>query len=187
MDLWTHGKIHWPVVNDWLLAVWMILSAAVRCHNGFVFLTKQIGFMRYVYFVEGISFVTLSFLVARWGGLPAIIACSILCTAAFSCAYGVRRVSRFFKISFGEVAMHWLRPMFTLLMFYLPAAGLSWWLLAAAPIMIRLGGHALLAGSLGMLLFLRFGVPGAFQKELLGRVPARAVPVLKRVFSRGTN
>jgi O-antigen/teichoic acid export membrane protein len=187
IPIWTHGKIHWPVENDWLLAAWMILSAVVHCHNGFALMTKQVGFMRYVYFVEGIVFVTLSFLVARWGGLPAIIGCSIICTTAFSCAYGIWRIGRFFEISFGEVALDWLRPMFKVLMFYLPAAGLTWWLLVPASGLTRLGVHALLAGSFGAYLFLCFGIPGSFQSELLRRVPARAVPFLKRIFLQPAN
>jgi O-antigen/teichoic acid export membrane protein len=178
---WTQGKIHWPVANDWLLAVWMILSAVVHCHNGFVFLTKQIGFMRYIYFLEGIVFVALSFLVAAWGGLPAIIGCSIICTTFFTCAYGIWRVSRFFEISFGEVALAWLRPMFMVLLYFLPAAGLAWWLLAPASGKTRLGINVLLAASLGAYLFLRWGIPGAFQAEMLRRVPGWMAVLLKRI------
>jgi hypothetical protein len=178
----THGKIHWPAENDWLLAIWMILSAVVHCHNCFVLMTKQVGFMRYVFFLEGVVFVAMSFLVARWGGLPAIIGSSILCSTVFSCAYGIWRISRFFEIPFGEVAWGWLRPMCKVLLFYLPAAGLTWWLLAPSSALIRLGFSSLLAGSLGIYLFLRFGIPGSFQTELLRRVPSRVVPILKRVF-----
>jgi len=97
IPLWTHGKIQWPVTNDVLLGIWMIVLAVLHCHNSFVLLTKKIGFLRWVYFVEGIVFVTLSLLVARRGGLPAIIACSIVCSILFSGAYGVRRISRYFN------------------------------------------------------------------------------------------
>jgi len=178
----THGKTHWPVVNDWLLAFWMILLAGVHCHNSFVLMTKWIGFMRYVYFLEGVVFVSLSFLVARWGGMAAIIACSILCTIIFSGSYGIWRISRFFEVSFGEVALGWLRPMFKVLLFYLPVAALAWWLLASASDLTRLASHALLAGSLGACLFLRFGIPESFQNELLRRAPSWAAFWLKRFF-----
>jgi hypothetical protein len=182
IPLWTHGKIHWPVANDWLLAVWMILSAVVHCHNSFVMLTKQVGFMRYVYFMEGGIFVALSFLVARWGGLPAIIGCSILCTMMFSGAYGVWRIGHFFKMPFGEVAWGWLRPMAKVLLFYLPVAALTWWLLVPASGLTRLVVNVLLAVTVGAGLFLRFGIPVTFQTELLRRVPPRVIPLLKRLF-----
>lgn len=183
----THGKTHWPVANDWLLAVWMILLAVVHCHNSFVLTTKRIGFMRYIYFLEGSVFVALSILVARWGGMVAIIGCSILCTTVFSGAYGIWRMGHFFQISFGEVAFGWLRPMSKVLLFYLPAAGLTWWLLAPVPGPLRLGINGLLAASLGVYLFLRFGVSAEFQTELLRRVPSTAVPLLKRVFPQTAN
>ena len=187
ISLWTHGKIHWPVANDWLLAGWMILLAVAHCHNSFALLTKQVGFMRYIYFLEGVVFVALSFWVARWGGLPAIIGCSILCTTVFSFAYGLWRIGRFFEISFREVAWNWLQPMFRVLLLYLPAAGLTWWLLVPASGVPRLAINALLAGSLGFFLFLRFGIPVAFQAELLKRVPPPAAPLLKRVFLQPAN
>jgi O-antigen/teichoic acid export membrane protein len=187
ITIWTHGKIHWPVENDLLLAVWMMLSAVVHCHNGLVLLTKQVGFMRYLYFLEGIIFVGLSFLVARWGGLPAIIGCSIICSMVFSGAYGIRRISSFFKLAFGEVALGWLRPMFKVLTYYLPAAILIWWLLPPVSGLLRLVIHVLLAATWGAWLFLRFGIPGAFQTELLRRVPPRVIPLLKKVFLQPAN
>jgi len=187
ITIWTQDKIHWPAGNDWLLACWMILSAVVHCHNSFALLTKQVGFMRYIYFLEGVVFVALSFLVARWGGLPAIIGCSILCTTAFSGAYGVWRMSHFFQLPLGEVAVDWLRPMFKLLLGCLPVAGLTWWLLSPVPGPARLGINVALAVSLGGYLFLRYGIPAAFQVELLRRVPAKATPWLKRVFLQPAN
>jgi O-antigen/teichoic acid export membrane protein len=185
--VWTHGKIHWPGINDSLLAVWMILSAVVACHNSFAALTKKVGFMRYIYFMEGSVFVVLAFLVARWGGLAAIIGCSIICTSAFSFAYGTWRIGDLFKLPLAEVSLGWLRPMFKVLLFYLPAAGLTWWLSASEQDLVRLIIHAALACSLGAYLFLHFGIPVAFQHELLRRVPPRAVPLLKRVFPQPAN
>lgn len=187
VTLWTHGKIHWPPGNDWLLAVWMVIMTVLHCHNSFVLLTKKIGFMRYIYFVEGVVFVGLSILVARTGGLPAIIGCSIICSSLFSGAYGVWRVSRFFGISLREVAWGWLRPMFGMLLFYLPVAVTTWWLSRSFPVIVQLGLSAVLAGSVGAYLFLRYGIPSSFQNELLARVPARAGFMLKSVFIKPVN
>lgn len=187
VSIWTHGKIYWPPANDWLLAVWMILSAIVHCHNSFAALTKRVGFMRYIYFVEGLVFVVLSFLVVRWGGLAAIITCSIICTTTFSCAYGIWRASHFFGLSVRETALDWLRPMAKVLLFCLPFAGLAWCLPMPASELMRLGIHALLAGTIGAYLFLRFGIPSSLQNELLRRAPSRVVPVLKRVFLQTAN
>jgi O-antigen/teichoic acid export membrane protein len=182
IPLWTRGKFQWPVLHDGMLGLWLIVLALQHCHSAFVLTTKQIGFMRYVYFVEGMAFVALAFLVAHRGGLAAIIACSVGCNLAFSGAYCAWRITRYFNISVREVGWDWQRPMFKVLVCYLPAAGLTWWLLMPASILTQLMLHALLAGSVGFYLLLRFGVPGPFQTELLRRAPGRFVPLLKRAF-----
>ena len=51
VTVWTQGKVSWPAVNDLALGVWMIVLSVLHCHNGFVLLTKQVGFMRFIYFV----------------------------------------------------------------------------------------------------------------------------------------
>lgn len=182
ITLWTHGKIYWPPGNDWLLAAWMIITAVVHCHNCFVLLTKQIGFMRYIYFLEGAVFVTLSFLVARSGGLPAIILGSIVCSTLFSGAYGIWRISRFFKLPLREVAAGWVQPMAKILLFYLPGAVLIWWLSNSLPVLVRLAIGTGLAGSVGLYFFIRYGVPAGFQDELLRRIPIRLGSLLKLIF-----
>ena len=187
ITLWTHGKIMWPSGNDVLLALWMIITAVVHCHNSFVSLTKDFHFMPYVYFLEGAVFVALSCLVARWGGLAAIIGCSVVCSAVFTGAYGVRRVSRYFQVSISEVAWGWFQPMTRMLLFYLPVATLVWWLTVSVSEIVRLGILAGLAGSAGVYFFLRYGIPPAFQNELLSRIPAKAVPFFKRVFLQTAN
>jgi O-antigen/teichoic acid export membrane protein len=183
IPLWTHGKIQWPVMNDVLLGAWMIVMAVLHCHNSFVLLTKKIGFMRYVYFVEGMVFVTLSLLVARAGGLPAIIACSIACSTFFSCAYGVWRVSHYFNFSFREVGWDWLRPMGKMLLLYLPLATLAWWALMSLPALLRLGANVMVASFIGSYLFFRYGMTRAFQAEILTRVPRSLNPLFRRVFA----
>jgi O-antigen/teichoic acid export membrane protein len=187
IPLWTHDKFHWPVLNDGMLGLWLVVLSLQHCHSAFVLITKKIGFMRYVYFVEGVVFISLSFLVAHRGGLPAIIACSVACNLTFSGAYCAWRIARYFKISLREVALDWLQPMFKVLLCYLPAAALTWLLLAPASLLTQLILHALLAGSLGFYLLLRFGVPGTFQDELLRRAPAGIIPLLKRMFHRMGN
>jgi O-antigen/teichoic acid export membrane protein len=185
IPLWLNSEIAWPLTNDMLLGIWMIVLAVLHCHSGFVLLTKKVGFMRCVYFVEGIVFVTLALLVAHWGGLPAIITCSIVCSTCFSGAYGVWRISHYFKLSLREVAWGWLGPMMKVLLFYLPVAILTWWglLLLLLPAITRLGVNVMVAGSVGFYLFLRYGITRAFQTELLARTPKSVSPILKRIFA----
>jgi O-antigen/teichoic acid export membrane protein len=187
IPIWTHGKTHWPAEFDLLLGGWMVLLAVTHCHNNLILLTKQMRFMRFIFFVEGAVFVALSCLVVRWCGLGAIIACSLACGTVFTGVYSVWRVSNYFGIAFGEVALAWLRPAFKLLLYYAPCAALAWWVLSPLPGLTRLAANALLALCLGTYLFLHFGIPETLKNELLRRVPARLAPILKRVFHQSRN
>jgi O-antigen/teichoic acid export membrane protein len=180
IPLWTHGKIQWPVINDVLLGVWMVVMALSHSHNGFVLMTKKIDSQRYIYFIEGAVFVALSFLVSRAGGLPAIIVCSILCSTIFSGAYGVWRVSRYFNFSLREVCWDWLLPMGRMLCLYLPLAALAWWAAHPLSALPRLGFHLLASLVVGGFLFLRVGLPPDFQREILSRAPNGSVVAAPR-------
>jgi O-antigen/teichoic acid export membrane protein len=175
--------ILWHASDDVLLAVWMIILALLHCHNGFVLLTKKIGFMRYIYFVEGIVFVALAFLTANRGGLPAIIGSSIICSVVFSGAYGVWRMSDYLNYPIKEVALNWMKPMAKVLVWYLPIALLTWWAGTQLGDAARLVLNVSVCVFLGSFLFLRHGISNAFQSELLHRAPRKMSPILKRVLS----
>lgn len=180
----TNRRIDWPPANDVLLGVWMIVLAVSHCHNGFVGVTKKIGFMRYVYFIEGLVFVSAALLASGRGGLPAVIACSIVCSTLFSTAYCTWRVSRYFDLPLREVGLRWLAPMTRVLLLFGPVALAWWWGLEwVREPAVRLSLNALLGSSLGFYLFLRYGLSSAFQRELLQRAPRRVNPVLRRVFA----
>ena len=182
VTVWTHHKIAWPPLNDLLLAAWMVVSALVHCHCCFVQMTKRIGFLRYVYFVEGTVFVTAAMLTARWGGLPAMIICSVACSVLFSGAYGIWRVSRYFALPIREVGLGWQAPAMKVLVFFVPAALGGWWALQWLDgVVLRLAVNALLGGSLGSYLFLRYGLPRDLKRELIERAPGRLNPILRRV------
>jgi O-antigen/teichoic acid export membrane protein len=184
VSAWTHGKIYWPAGNDWLLALWMVISAVVHCHNSFALMTKRVDFMRYIYFVEGVLFVASSCWVARWGGLTAIIICSIVSSTLFSGAYGVWRISRFFALPLQEIAWAWLQPLIKVLALYLPVAMLVWWLPLPLSQYARLVFNAVLAGGVGTLLFIRYGIPVSFQTEMSQRIPAWLSLILSKVLHK---
>jgi O-antigen/teichoic acid export membrane protein len=180
---WTNHKIEWPLVNDLLLGLWMITNAIQRCHNMFIVQTKRVGFMRYIFFVEGSVYVLAAYLIAPWGQLPGIIACSIICSILFSGAYGVWRICRYFDIHLAEAAGRWLIPMGKVLLFFAPGAGILWWITGGIQdVFFRLLLHAAFSSSVGFYLFLRFGLSDAFQRELLQRAPRRVNPLLRWVF-----
>jgi O-antigen/teichoic acid export membrane protein len=182
VSVWTHGKIDWPTLNDVLLGAWMIVMAVLHCHNCFVLITKRVGFMRYIYFVEGIVFVAGALLMARIAGMPGIIGCSIVCSLLLSGAYGIFRVHRHFGLRLREVAWEWMLPMFRLTALYLPIALIAGWALRGFGPQAQLAVFSMLVAPLGFCLFLRFGLPAAFQRELLQRAPGRINPLLRHIF-----
>jgi O-antigen/teichoic acid export membrane protein len=213
VTVWTHAKVAWSPINDLLLGVWMIGLSILHCHDTFVLFTKKVGAMRYVFFIEGLVFASAALLGVRRGGLPAVILCSIVCSTCFSGAYGLWRASRYFELPIREVALGWLAPMGKVLVLFIPAALILWWasnrlnwlpaLTRGAPdsshaadILERLERtrqtwHALfhlvfkgtLGGALGLYLFLRYGLPPPFKKELLQRSPRGVHLFLRRVFA----
>ena len=182
VTVWTHGKFAWLPFNDLLLGAWMIVMALLHCHNCFVLLTKRIGFMRYVYFVEGLFFVTVALLAAKEGGLSAIIGCSVVCSTVFSGAYGTWRVSRYFGFALREVCFDWLAPLGRVLVLLVPLAAATWWGCRGITVpLVRLFVMALLSGPPGFCIFLRYGLPSGFQRELIQRAPRFLGPVLRRL------
>jgi hypothetical protein len=139
--------------------------------------------------------------------LRAVIACSVVCSTAFSGAYSVWRASRYFHCSVYEVGFRWLAPMGRLLVLLIPLALAGWWAseylaeplarlalnaLHPGPVApanlnsvssaVRLLLNGVLAGSAGCYLFLHYGLSFDVQRELLQRAPKRLNPVLRRVF-----
>jgi O-antigen/teichoic acid export membrane protein len=179
----THHKITWESGNDLLLGIWMVVLALLHCHNGFVLLTKNIGFMRYIYFLEGGVFVIAAILTSKWGGLTAIIICSIVCSTSFSGAYGIWRISDYFNLRVWEVGVRWLVPMGRVLALFGPVAFICWWSFRGVPQEpIRLAIYAVFSIVPGLYILLRYGLAPAFQRELLQRAPKKVNPILRRVF-----
>ncbi len=183
VTVWTHGKFSWFPAADVLLGVWMILIGLLRCHNTLLLVTKEIHFMRYVYFLEGLVFVAGAVLTVRWGGLPAVIGCSVVCSTLFTYSYGVWRVTRYFQIPVREVSFHWLAPLGRVLLRFVPVALATWWgFRSIRQPVLHLAAHLMVCGPIGLYIFLRYGVPRSLQSELLTRAPRPLTLLLGRVF-----
>jgi O-antigen/teichoic acid export membrane protein len=178
VTVWTAGKFSWPYINDLLLAGCLLVGALSHCHTWFIGITKQIRLMPYVYFAEGIVFVVSALALVREGQLRTVIALSLICNLVFTGCYGVFRVARFFQVPFGEVAWRWLVPTWRFLWRLGLFAALVCWLTQGLAPTARLLIHATTCGTMGLLLLVRYGLPAAFQTELLGRLP----PTLARPF-----
>ena len=184
VTVWTNHKIFWAPLNDLLLGVWMIVTSLLHCHNSVPLLAKNVGAMRYIYFIEGLVFIALAYLAAPVLGLPGIIASSVFCSSVFSGAYGVWRITKYFGFTYSEVALGWLGPMGRLLLLFSPLAALVALVGARLPEpWMTLAIKAVIGGGLGACLFLRFGLTPSLQRELLERAPRRFNSILRRAFA----
>jgi len=182
VTLWTSGRVSWSNLNNVLLAVWLVLVSILRCQGGLVLLTKRIGFLRYVYFIEGVVFFGVANIVAETGGFAAILITSIVCTVCFTGLYGVRRVVKYLDISYREFLMHWLAPMYRLVVGLIPLALFVWFSSLDLSDRWRFLINSLLMGTAGVALFLRFGLSRAIRIEVLNRASSRVRPALARAF-----
>jgi O-antigen/teichoic acid export membrane protein len=174
VTVWTHGRIAWTPGKDVLLGVWLIVLSVRHCHVSFVGVTKDVRFMRFIFLLEGLVFVVLASLAARWVGLAGLIGCSVVCSAGISGLYGMRRSSEYFGVSLSEIAWEWLKPLRRALLVLVPLTAVVCWLSQPLTEWIRALLRGLLLGSLGMCVVLRYGLPIELKREFIRRLPKSA-------------
>lgn len=170
VEVWTLGKMRWAPVNDWLLAVWLVISVSVHSHVGLVGQTKLLKFFRYAYFLEGATFVGLTLLVHRFGGVTAMLLASIACSLCFTFPYGLWRTRGYFHLTWRELAS-WHRAPLRLALWLLPAAAVTGWLTNGLPPVLALILNGGVVGVWGLVTFLRLGLDQPLREELLCRAP----------------
>jgi len=110
LSLWTHNRLAWPIENDLLMACSLMVYASTRCHIGLACITKKIGALKFVYFVEALGFIALGLLLSPRLGLSGVILAGIMTNLLFSGVYGVRRTTQYFQLHAWEIVFQWLRP-----------------------------------------------------------------------------
>jgi O-antigen/teichoic acid export membrane protein len=184
VHIWTSGKISWSPLNDILLAVWVVFTSLQVPHCNFVTVTKKIGVMRYLYFIEGCCFVTASLLLASRWGISEIIGCSVVCLIFFSYQFGLRRSHRYFHVRISELAFDWIRPSLKLAATLIPFAVIIWFATSSLPELWRLIVHAVAVTLAGGFLFLRLGLSPEMIQEMKMRVPRVASRLLEILVPR---
>jgi O-antigen/teichoic acid export membrane protein len=151
IEVWTSGKITWQPWNNFLLACVLFSTAVTRGHTGLVGLTKQIGGMKYVYLLEGITFVALSLAAVPWLGFAGILITALVCNIGITGSYGIWRTAGYFGISRVRVIGWTARPawilLLTLVLFYI----------TRLPALASLGAFARF--SVGIIIFSTLIVP----------------------------
>jgi O-antigen/teichoic acid export membrane protein len=178
--LWTGGKMHWSPANDWLLGLWLILLTQLCCHNSMFIVQKQVARLKYVYFAEAAAFVVASMAVTGWGGFPAMIGCSIVCTGLFTLAYGTRRIGPWLHDSQASWLWQSQKPLLRLLSFLVPLALVLRFIFQNTPPLVQLTAGGIPLVLLGGIFLLRSCLPRPLTMKLLEFVP----PGFRRLFIR---
>ena len=184
VHVWTKGKIFWSPWNDALLGIWLVTRTIIRCHVNLILISKRIGFLRFIVFAEGATFVALALLVSMWGGIPSIVGASILCSLFLTGTYGVRRNAKYLGYPLREVTVGWLHDLMRLSAFLVPLALLTWFVSVWLPVGWRLVWDAIVLGGGGGLLWLRYGISPEIQGEVRRHLPPSYAMVLARVFAK---
>lgn len=183
VELWTQGRISWDPLNDALLGLWMIGLTVARFGSYTIQATKEIAGLKYIYFIEGALFIGLGLLATRLGGIPAMLALSILLTAVFTGSYCSWRMCRLFGEPFGKTMRRWLLPSLIIVVLL---GGVAWGTSIASG-GLGAGARFVINGAVvfaGGLVLTRFVVDPELKAEILSRVPGRAATLLGRLWGR---
>jgi O-antigen/teichoic acid export membrane protein len=179
VKVWTAGRIQWPPLNDLLLAIWLVVGITLKVHTGLVGQTKAFLFLRYLFFIEGFTFICLFVLLHRFGGITMMLTISILCSLCFTFRYGLWRTREYFHLSWGDLA-RWHRGTLALVGTVAPVGVLVWWFARNLPLLQRLILELTVVGIWTALMFLRYGLDASLRAEAFRRLPVWARPILSR-------
>jgi O-antigen/teichoic acid export membrane protein len=169
VQLWMKGRFSWPVENDLLMALFVVIATTTRCHVGLAGLTKDIRAMKYVYFAEGALFVILSALLSARFGLTGVILSGIVTNLLCSGWYGLQRTVSYFGSSPGEILFGWMNRPLRLLGALLVVAVAVWFATQKLPPLATLPLNAAFIGIVGVLCFWYIGLPDELRNEFTGK------------------
>lgn len=103
VEVWTSGRIGWANENNFLLGILLMASVLVRCHTGLVGITRLIRSMKYIYLLEGLGVIAVSFVLVPRCGIAGMLVASILSNICITGSYAVMRSAAFFNLPLREV------------------------------------------------------------------------------------
>lgn len=95
ITIWTRGAIHWTWTGDLMLGLLIILRNLNGCFVGLFGLIKNWKPVRHIYMIEGLVFVPVAILAAKWFGLNGVLIASLaahLCITSVMSARAARPI-----------------------------------------------------------------------------------------------
>jgi O-antigen/teichoic acid export membrane protein len=172
VQVWTAGKIQWPMINNVLLGAYFLAGTLQKAHSYLIGATKELHFLRFIYLVEGSVFIGLNLLFRRQESMTLMLGLSLLCILSFSLPYSLFRTRHYFGLSWREF-LNWLKPMLRLAGWLLPLALVIGWLGRGLPPLGQFALGITVPGLWGGIMFLRHGLEPAFRSEMIGKLPVQ--------------
>ncbi|HTD65125.1 MAG TPA: hypothetical protein VK846_01175 [Candidatus Limnocylindria bacterium] len=170
IEVWTRKPFHWAPINNWLLAVWLLLLAETCCHTSLILYLKRVQALKIVYLIEGAAFVLFSSVIIPRFGITGMLLCSIGCTLSLTWSYGTYRLSELVEKPPRTVAVEWLLPLARFLAIMLPI-GIVLGYFTRESSWLRLAGCVAPLAILGPPIALRYCVPCDLLAEFILRLP----------------
>lgn len=169
--IWTHNRFSWPMIDNILLGIWLVVLTQQCCHNSLIINLKEIKGLKYVYLIEGVVFVGVSLAILSITGLIGMLACSLAATTLFTWLCGMWRVANLSGKGWKPLLWDWQVPLIRELIILVPCWLSLEWLLRGASDWVRLVVNGGLLTMIGALVSLRFALPSDLKIEMLGRLP----------------
>ena len=124
--IWMRGKISWNPLNDWLLAGVTVTFSLNRTYGWMAWVMKRMQVMRYIYFIEGMVFVSVGILLIRRFGFPGLLATSLVSDWAVSGVFGLRLVQPCSGLKASDLLKEGLLPCARFFVLFCPIGIMIW-------------------------------------------------------------
>jgi O-antigen/teichoic acid export membrane protein len=166
VSVWTHGKVSWSPLNDWLFGALTVVVSINRTYGGIAWIMKNTRKTRYIYFVEGVAFVALAACLASRFGIPGILLAAIVADCAICGIYGLRITAEALGASPREFIREALQPAARYFLLFTPIALLVWALNLRWKPLPQLCANAVVLAVVGSLLFRLLALSPALRAEI---------------------
>jgi O-antigen/teichoic acid export membrane protein len=173
VTIWSHGRFRWSLGCDLMLSALLPIIVLARTHIGFIGVTKDFRFLRYLYLCEGVFFAGLSLPTMSRLGIGAMIAASIIGSLTFSLPYGLLRTTQYFRLRHWTTVLGWYHPGLRVGVFLLPIAVGIWWITRSVSAPFSLCFRTLTIGIAAGLVFWKKGFDDSLKAELKDRLQTR--------------
>ena len=182
--LWTQGKFSWPLLDNVLLGIWLIMSTQQCCHNSLIICLKEIRTLKYIFILEGIVFVAAALAILPSTGITGMLVCSLLATTLFTWLSGVWRIAQISKMGWKPLVWDWQKPLIWILMVMVPIWLALGWILQDTSNWLRLLVNGVVLSLIGIWIAISYALPSEMIFEVVEKLPRSLRMIIARIIGK---